>query len=169
MPVQPAVDEKLMIEPVLRSSIERLSTSREASIGAVMQIANTSFQFSSVCSQTYRSLPGMTALLSRMSTWPNSCHGAVDHGGDIVFVGHVGAHADGAIARSRGGFQHSFFAARDHQHLGAVLGKLLAHDRAGALAGAGDDGDFAGQPARIRAHALFSSSNHGPISARLMK
>ena len=70
--------------------------------------------------------------------------GAVDHRGDIGFVGHISAHTNGTMARSSRSFLHRIFIARDHQHLGACVGKLLAHDDAGAFAGPGDDGDFAG-------------------------
>ena len=42
------------------------------SIAAVTSMAMVAFQFSSVCSQTHRSVPGAAALLHMMSTWPNT-------------------------------------------------------------------------------------------------
>src|SRR5579864_1501819 len=62
----------LTIDPDRRSIMLRRRTSRLHSIAAVTSMAIVAFQLSSVCSQTWRSVPGWAALFIITSTRPKA-------------------------------------------------------------------------------------------------
>jgi hypothetical protein len=69
------------------------------------------------------------------------------HGFDVVLVGDVGAHRDGACTRCARGLANQLLASRGQQHPGALSNEQRAKHRSQAAARSGDDRDFALQPA----------------------
>ena len=101
-----------MIEPVLRSSIEALSTSRVQSIAAVRSTANGRVEILQRLFPDPLVLPRHGRIVEQDVDLPEFLHRAVDHGADIVLAGDIAAHPDRALACGCRCFEHQVLAPR---------------------------------------------------------
>ena len=127
------------------------------SIAAVTSMAMVAFQFSSVCSQIHRSVPGRGGVVAHDVHLPELADRAGDHGFDVVLVRHVGPHRDGTRTGVRRRLLHELLATGGKQHPGPFPHEHRGHHGAEPGARPGDDGDLAVEsPAAHARHASHS-------------